>query len=92
MDWLKFLKKFLRNLVVFTLGAGLVLGLFGFILSGKEGFINMAIWGLALGLIGSISGGLAMLINANYWTGFAGRYGEAEFKKMSEGEEPKERR
>jgi hypothetical protein len=47
-------------------GAGLVLGLFGFILSGKEGFINMAIWGLALGLIGSFSSGLAMLINANY--------------------------
>jgi hypothetical protein len=89
MDWKIFLIKFLRNLVFGTALGGVILGIIGFLLAGKAGFINMAIWGLALGLLGSLSTGLAMLVNVHYWTGYAERFGEDSFKKVSEGEQEK---
>ena len=87
MSWKTFLLKFLRNVIVGTILSGLFLGVFGYLLAGKGGFINMMIWGLALGLIGSFSSGLALLLYASYWGGYAGRYGNWWFKKESEGEE-----
>jgi hypothetical protein len=79
--------KFLLTIVGGTLFGGLALGIFGFLLAGKEGFVNMVSWGLAIGFLGSISTGLAMLISAHYWTGYAQRFGKEEFKKISEGED-----
>ena len=81
--------KFLLTIVGGTLFGGLVLGLFGFLLAGKEGFLNMVRFGLAVGFIGSTSTGFAMLISAHFWTGYAQRFGEQEFKKISEGEDHK---
>jgi hypothetical protein len=46
--------KFLLILVGGTLFGGLALGIFGFLLAGKEGFVNMATWGLAIGFLGSV--------------------------------------
>jgi hypothetical protein len=46
--------KFLRNLVLGTALGGLILGIFGFLLAGKEGFVNMAILGLVIGFFGSL--------------------------------------
>ena len=84
MDWKKFLLLFLRNMIIGTALGGLVLGGIGFLLAGREGFVNMATWGLLLGFLGSISTGFAMLVSANYWTGYARRYGKSWFKKISE--------
>lgn len=81
--------KFLLTVVGGTLFGGLALGVFGFLLAGKEGFVNMLSWGLAIGFLGSISTGLAMLINAHFWTGYSQRFGQESFKKISEGEENK---
>lgn len=81
--------KFLIILVGGTALGGLVLGIFGFLLAGKEGFVNMGYWGLVIGFLGGISNGFAMLIGVHYWTGYAERFGKAEFKKASEGEEEK---
>jgi hypothetical protein len=64
-------------------------GLFGFLLAGKEGFLNRVSWGLAIGFLGSFSTGFAMLVGAHFWTGYAQRFGEQEFKKISEGEDYK---
>ena len=61
--------KFLLTVVGGTLLGGFVLGLFGFLLAGKEGFLNMVSWGLAIGFLGSISTGFAMLISAHFWIG-----------------------
>jgi len=41
MDWKTFLVKFLRNLVIGTLLAVTISGLIGFLLGGKDGFVNM---------------------------------------------------
>lgn len=72
MNWLKFLKLFLRNLIVFTALSTLLLGGFGYLLSGREGFVNLAYWGLILGLLGSVSSGMGMIFSAKYWE--AGNY------------------
>jgi len=87
MDWKKFIVRFLRNVIVFTALSTLLLGVFGYFLSGREGFINMAAWGIALGLVGSFSSGLAMLLNTEIWSGYSRRYGESCFRKDSEGED-----
>lgn len=84
--------KFLIVLVGGTALGGLVLGAFGFLLAGKEGFINMGYWGLALGFFGSFSVGFAMLISAHYWGGYTERFGRDWFKKISEGDENQEKR
>ena len=68
--------KFLLVLVGGTALGGLVLGIFGFLLAGREGFVNMAYWGLVIGLLGGISEGLGVLIGAKYWTGYAERFGK----------------
>lgn len=79
--------KFLLTVVGGTLFGGLALGIFGFLLAGKEGFVNMVSWGLALGFLGSISMGFAMIVGAHFWTGYSQRFGKESFKKISEGEE-----
>lgn len=89
MDWKIFIIRFVRNLVVFTILSTLVLGGFGYLLAGKGGLLNLAVWGVALGLLGSVSSGLAMLLNAHIWTGYSSRAGEWWFKKEAEGEEKK---
>jgi len=81
--------KFLLVLVGGTALGGLALGIFGYLLAGKEGFVNMGYWGLVIGFLGGISNGFAMLIGAHYWTGYAERFGKAWFKKESEGEDQK---
>ena len=55
MNWKIFFLKFLRNV-----GVGLVFGvvslsIFGYLLGGKEGAINMMYWGIALGLLGGFA-------------------------------------
>ena len=81
--------KFLRFVVVGTVLTTVVLGGIGFLLSGKEGMINMGLWGTGLGLLGSFSGGLAMIVETHYWTGYSERFGKSWFKKVSEGEDDK---
>ena len=78
--------KLLVTVVLGTLLSGLVLGLLGYLLAGPVGFSNLVRWGLGLGLFGSISVGLGFLIDAHYWGGYIQRYGDAEFKRISEGE------
>ena len=77
--------KFLLVWIGGTLLSGLILGLFGFLVAGKEGFINASSWGLALGFLGSLSSGFAMLVSAHHGTGHVQEFGRDEFKKNSEG-------
>jgi hypothetical protein len=86
MDWKKFIILFLRNVIIATALTGAIFGAIGFLLAGKEGFVNLATWGLLLGLIGGFSGGLAMLVSAKYWGDYAGRYGAWWIKNETEGE------
>ena len=81
--------KFLLTIVLGVLFGGLVFGGFGFLLSGKVGFVNLLPWGLAFGLFGSISVGFGNLIEAHYWGGFLQRIGKSLYEKNFENEEEK---
>ena len=54
----------------------LAIGLFAFLVAGKEGVVNGLIWGAALGLV---FGGAATgyLVYTLYWGDFAGEVGDA---------------
>ncbi|MEN8173870.1 MAG: hypothetical protein ABFS03_13445, partial [Chloroflexota bacterium] len=72
MDWKKFFIVFLRNLILSIGLAIIILGVFGYLVAGKEGLVNGATWGLILGLVGGFSSGLMVL--PKYWGDYAGRY------------------
>jgi hypothetical protein len=85
MDWKHFFIVFVRNVII-TLGlSSLSLGMFGLLLAGWEGFVNMAIWGLVLGLMAVPM--TAWMIQGKYWSDFAGRYSQWWVKKETEGDE-----
>ena len=67
MDWKKFLLKFFRNVVLGVVFSILILGAFGYLLGGKDGFVNMAYWGIALGLIGGFFSGVGVMFEAEFW-------------------------
>lgn len=67
MDWKKFLLKFFRNVVLGVVFSVLILGAFGYLLGGKDGFVNMAYWGIALGLIGGFFSGVGVMFEAEFW-------------------------
>jgi len=69
MDWKTFFLKFFRNLVISIVLCIFVLGIFGYLLGGTEGLINMAYWGLGLGLLGGFSWGIGMIFEAKFWGG-----------------------
>ena len=67
MNWKTFFLKFFRNVVlglIFSVG---VLGLFGYLLGGKDGLVNMVYWGIALGLIGGFFSGIGVMFEAEFW-------------------------
>jgi hypothetical protein len=67
MNWKIFFFKFFRNLMLGVVIGVVLLGIFGYLLAGKEGMINMAYWGIALGLIGGFSSGLGLIFEAKFW-------------------------
>ena len=67
MNWKIFFIKFVRNVILGVIAGVLLLGVFGYILAGREGMINMAYWGVALGLIGGFSSGLGIIFEAKFW-------------------------
>lgn len=67
MNWKIFFIKFVRNVILGVIAGVLLLGVFGYILAGREGMINMAYWGVALGLIGGFSSGLGIIFETKFW-------------------------
>lgn len=85
MNWRSFFKVFLRNIIVITALATIGLGLFGYLVAGREGLVNAATWGFILGLV-SIPYS-AVTIISKYWSDVAGEYGRFWVKKETEGDE-----
>ena len=67
MNWKIFLLMFLRNVVLGLAFGVFSLSIFGYLLAGKEGAINMAYWGIALGLLGGFASGIGVLLESGYW-------------------------
>ena len=78
---------FLRVLLYYALTLVVVctaLGAIGFHAKGWDGAWNGMTLGLLLGLIALPL--LGLLISVQYWSGFAGRWGEYQYKKELEGD------
>jgi hypothetical protein len=56
--------KFVRNVVIGTLISSVFFGVTGFLLAGKDGFLNMAILGLVIGFFGSLILRFAVLVQS----------------------------
>jgi hypothetical protein len=85
MNWSRFLKVFLGNIVIGATLATLALGAFGFAVGGTEGLVNGAIWGAALGIVGGAMSGFVWA--GKYWSDFAGRYSSAWLREETEGKQ-----
>lgn len=85
MNWRHFFVIFLRNVIVVTAAATIGLGLFGFVLAGREGLVNGASWGFILGLL-SIPYS-AVMIFYRFWSDVAGDYGRAWVDKEMNGDD-----
>ena len=59
--------RFIRTIVLATLGTGLFFGIVGFLLSGQDGFANMATLGFVIGLFGSLVLAFALFLDKKYW-------------------------
>ncbi len=67
MNWKTYFLRFLRNVVLGIVFSVVVLGVFGYLLGGKDGLVNMAYWGIALGVIGGFFSGIGVLFEADFW-------------------------
>ena len=71
MDWKKFFKLYLRNMIITIALAVIALGVLGYILTGKEGLANGATIGFILGMVSISFSGMMML--PKYWGDYAAR-------------------
>ena len=90
MNWLKFLKRFIINLVMAIVISVVLLGLGGLLLAGKQGLINGAYWGLLFGAMSGLSIGVLFALQPSYWEDFAGRFAGwwVKHKEPAEDEDP----
>jgi hypothetical protein len=87
-NW-KLIGGFLKSIVFGVVASTLFLGLFGLLLGGVPGMVNMAIWGMVLGLVGGAIGGLGIMM-ARYGQEIGGNY--SRWRQEQEGRETDDRR
>ena len=90
MNWLKFIKRFLINLVMAIVVSVVLLGLGGLATGWQTGLINGAGWGLLFGAMGGLSIGVLFALQPCYWEDFAGRFAGwwVKHKEPAEDEDP----
>jgi hypothetical protein len=76
MRWDRKVGKILLVLVGGVAIGALVIGLFAFLVAGKDGLVNGLIWGAAFGLIGGLFAA-GNLIFTLFWSDVAGEAGDA---------------
>ena len=86
MDWKKFFIIFFRNSLIAVGTTSLVLGLFGWIIAGREGLLGGLYWGLILGTIAIPF--VAFMAMAKSWEVLASGIGRPIIKNQMEGERP----
>jgi F0F1-type ATP synthase assembly protein I len=82
MDWKQFFKLILKIAIGVPLGGGALLGLIGFLVSGKQGGITGAIWGVIFGLVIVFYSGI--LIFARQLNIISAKNDEATLEQQSE--------
>jgi hypothetical protein len=90
MNWPRFFKVVLINVLLIPILATIIFGAIGYFSAGWEGAMNAAGWGVLLGAL-SIPFSIFGLVQSKYWGDFAGRASWGIFKKTYDGTEEKER-
>ncbi|MFZ3150623.1 MAG: hypothetical protein WA116_02945 [Anaerolineaceae bacterium] len=80
----KYLLKLLLFFVIFTLVVVLAFVVVGYSAQGKEGAVNAAQMGLLISVMALPFMGI--FIATKFWSGYAGRWGEYNYKKELEGD------
>lgn len=83
--YLKFLKWYAGGVVV----VAVILAALGYSGAGWEGAKNGLTWALLFALFGLPVAGF--FINVSFWSGYANRWGEANYKEMLEGKPKNDR-
>ncbi|MCB9009059.1 MAG: hypothetical protein H6656_17130 [Ardenticatenaceae bacterium] len=79
-----FLIRAVVNMLIGIAFGALSIGLFAFLVAGKEGFVNGLVWGAVLGIFGGLAS-LSMADSLVYWTGFFKRFGDDHYEEQSGG-------
>lgn len=74
-----FLRVLLNILMAMVFGS-LTIGLFAFLVAGKEGFVNGLIWGAAFGILGGLAV-VSTFDSLEFWHGFFSRFNQNKFKE-----------
>ncbi len=75
--------RVLLNIVMAMAFGSLTIGLFAFLVAGKEGFVNGLIWGAAFGILGGLAT-VSTFDSLAYWTGFFRRFNKHTFEEKSD--------
>ena len=86
MDWKKFFTIFFRNSLIAVGATSLGLGLFGWIIAGREGLLGGLYWGLILGTAAIPF--VAFVALAKAWEYLASIISRPILKNQMEGERP----
>ncbi len=74
-----FLGVLVRMIMAIVFGS-LTIGLFAFLVAGKEGFVNGLIWGAAFGVLGGLAA-ISTYDGLDFWHGFFRRYNKPTFEE-----------
>lgn len=80
----KYLLKLLLFFVIFALVVVLAFAAVGYSAQGKEGAVNAAQMGLLMSVMALPF--MGFFITVKFWSGYAGRWGEYNYKKELEGD------
>lgn len=75
--------RVLLNMVMAVAFSSLMIGLFAFLVAGKEGFVNGLIWGAAFGILGGLAS-ISTFDSLAYWTGFFRRFNKGNYEQSDD--------
>ena len=77
--------RVLLNIVMAMAFGSLTIGLFAFLVAGKDGFVNGLIWGAAFGILGGLAS-ISTFDSLAYWTGFFRRFNRSHYEQSDDNE------
>jgi hypothetical protein len=83
MGPLNYFLRVVLNIVMAMAFGSLMIGVFAFLVAGKEGFVNGLIWGAAFGILGGLAS-VSTFDSLAYWNGFFRRFNKHAYEEPSD--------
>lgn len=78
--------RVLVNIIMAMAFGSLAIGLFAFLVAGKQGVVNGLIWGAAFGILGGLAT-VSTFDSLEYWYGFFRRFNKHNYEEQSDDKE-----